>query len=272
MKKLFNWSLCLAFGGLMAVSCQQDIENVAVETTDESSWSASSVDYSAYANDPRSRGCRIVGPNVSALARGAAYTPYLWEPGQTVTVSFIGGTEYLRGKVEEYAKQWEEFANITLDFVESDGMLRVAFIEGAGSYSYIGDYALEVPSSAETMNFGWFDENSPEDDFSSTILHEFGHALGLIHEHQHPEADLNWNEELVYWYYSLPPNNLTREEVDINILGTYDPTYFTYNDYDVNSIMHYQFLGEFFEDGQATPYNTELSDGDKEIAGIIYPF
>ena len=31
----------------------------------------------------------------------------------------------------------------------------------------------------------------------ATVLHQFGHALGLEHEHQHPTAPLEWNQEKV---------------------------------------------------------------------------
>ncbi|WP_437321271.1 matrixin family metalloprotease [Sorangium sp. So ce385] len=37
------------------------------------------------------------------------------------------------------------------------------------------------------MNFGWLTLESTQADVESVVLHEFGHALGLIHEHQHPE-------------------------------------------------------------------------------------
>ena len=33
------------------------------------------------------------------------------------------------------------------------------------------------------MSFGWLSQDLPEDQFRAVVLHEFGHALGLIHEH-----------------------------------------------------------------------------------------
>ena len=35
------------------------------------------------------------------------------------------------------------------------------------------------------MIFSWFS--------ISTVMHEFGHALGLKHEHQSPNANIQWN-------------------------------------------------------------------------------
>ncbi len=41
------------------------------------------------------------------------------------------------------------------------------------------------------------------------ILHEFGHALGILHEHQSPVANCvnEYNWEFIVKYLSGPPNN-----------------------------------------------------------------
>jgi hypothetical protein len=41
------------------------------------------------------------------------------------------------------------------------------------------------------------------------VIHEFGHALGLIHEHQNPSGGIQWNKPVVCRYYEGPPNNRT---------------------------------------------------------------
>ena len=40
-----------------------------------------------------------------------------------------------------------------------------------------------------TMNLGWVTRRS--------VLHETGHALGLLHEHQNPKGTIDWNEKQV---------------------------------------------------------------------------
>ncbi|WP_218780913.1 hypothetical protein [Paenibacillus amylolyticus] len=42
------------------------------------------------------------------------------------------------------------------------------------------------------MNFGWFDQDTEESEFERTVMHEFGHALGCIHEHQTCPSTLGW--------------------------------------------------------------------------------
>ena len=47
------------------------------------------------------------------------------------------------------------------------------------------------------MNYGWLTPDSDDDELRRVVLHEFGHALGLIHEHQNPEGGIEWNEPAV---------------------------------------------------------------------------
>ncbi len=49
------------------------------------------------------------------------------------------------------------------------------------------------------------------------VLHEFGHTLGLIHEHQNPNRPINWNRAAVIADLSGPPNNWDEETIENNI-------------------------------------------------------
>ena len=48
------------------------------------------------------------------------------------------------------------------------------------------------------MHINWFNHFTSEQEFSRTVLHEFGHALGLQHEHQRRNANINWSRYLAY--------------------------------------------------------------------------
>lgn len=203
--------------------------------------------------------------------RAAAISSNVWSNGSTLKVKFIGGTSYVRQKVMQYANEWSDYANITFDFV-TDGAadIRISFKEG-GSYSYIGSYATQVPSDEETMNFGWFNNNTSDTEFSRTTIHEFGHALGLIHEHQHPEVTIPWDKPKVYEYYGGPPNNWSKEQVDHNLFATYSASQTQYSAYDPQSIMHYAIdnaltIGDF-----EVGWNTVLSATDKAFIADLYP-
>ena len=123
-----------------------------------------------------------------AASKGAVITSKKWANGSVLTVGLYGGSTYVRNKVMQYAKEWSKYANITFNFVTTGTpQIRVTFTSG-GSYSYLGTDALSRPSNTETMNFGWFNDSTSDTEFSRTVIHEFGHALGMIHEHQHPLA------------------------------------------------------------------------------------
>src|SRR5690349_11718062 len=115
------------------------------------------------------------------------------------------------------------------------------------------------------MNFGWLTPTTPDDEYQRVVLHEFGHALACIHEHQRPAGDLHWNKEKVYQYYAGSPNFWSKEDVDRNIFDRYSREETNFTRLDPTSIMMYQFPKEFFLDGFSTPNNTKLSALDQQF-------
>jgi hypothetical protein len=57
-------------------------------------------------------------------------------------------------------------------------LIQCGFATGQGSWSTGDRMATGNIFHQRTMNFGWFDNNTPE--VRHTILHEFGHALALF--------------------------------------------------------------------------------------------
>jgi hypothetical protein len=103
------------------------------------------------------------------------------------------------------------------------------------------------------------------------VVHEFGHALGCIHEHQSPKEHLKWNKQAVYAYFSGPPNNWNKQTIDHNILLKYSPKGISATIFDPDSIMLYMFPAELFTDHKGTNNNTDLSNKDKAFIGQMYP-
>lgn len=207
-----------------------------------------------------------------ANAKGAVITNIKWPNGSVITVSLNGGTAKVRSKVIQYAQEWSKYANITFNFVTSGtAQIRVSFISGAGSYSYLGKDALTIPNNQETMNFGWFNDSTSDTEFGRTTIHEFGHALGMIHEHQHPLAAIPWNIDKVYTYYAGYPNYWTKAKVDTNLFAKYSTTQTQYSAYDPNSIMHYSVSSDLTTNGFSIGNNTVLSSTDKQFIATVYP-
>ncbi len=197
-----------------------------------------------------------------------------WETGQTIRVKFLNGNNFVQSKVRQYAVEWENYANLKFEWVSSGSAnIKIGFREGqfadeAGSWSYLG---TDSNNHAHSMHFGWFDNNTTDDEFRRTTIHEFGHALGLIHEHQNPVAGINWDRDAVYAYYAGPPNNWTRAQVDNNLFRRYEANISNYSVYDSKSIMHYPIPAEHTTDGVAVGRNTQLSATDKSFIASIYP-
>lgn len=215
--------------------------------------------------------CKEVHLDGVTAPRGAVINSVKWPKGSVITVRLYGGTTKVRQKVEEYAKEWSNYANITFKFVtRGTAQIRVTFTPG-GSYSYLGTAALRRPSDAETMNFGWFDDNTSDAEFSRTTIHEFGHALGMIHEHQNPVASIPWDSTAVYAYYKGAPNYWDTTKVNTNLFDKYSATQTQYSAYDPKSIMHYSVSSALTTNGFSVGYNNVLSDTDKAFIAQVYP-
>ena len=204
-----------------------------------------------------------------------ALTDKMWTSGDSITVGFFRNetSETVINKVRQYAKFWESVANIKLVFVDNvnNAMVRAGFQTG-GSWSWIGRDVLDNPSGLRTMNYGWFTDATAETEFRRVIIHEFGHVLGLIHEHSSSLASIPWNKDSVYKVYTNPPINWTKEQVDNNIFLKYSATETNYSSYDKNSIMHYYFPPEFTNNQTVFYWNNYFSPIDARWAGILYPF
>jgi hypothetical protein len=198
-----------------------------------------------------------------------------WPNGQTLRCRFLDGSATQRKKVEAKAHIWEDYANITFAFVtDDDAEVRISFAADPGSWSAVGTDALVedyFPKYQPTMNYGWLQDDTEDEEYERVVVHEFGHALGCIHEHQSPKAKLKWNKAAVYRAFSGPPNYWSKDDIDHNILQKYSPQGISATDFDDESIMLYQFDGALFTDGKGTPLNTHLSDHDKEFIAQMYP-
>ncbi len=110
------------------------------------------------------------------------------------------------------------------------------------------------------MNLGFLD--------GGTAGHEFGHAVGLAHEHQNPAGGIQWNEQVVIRETAKSPNFWDKATARHNILEKYRADQINGTAFDPGSIMLYFFPASWTLNGIATKANDVLSSMDKAfIAG-----
>lgn len=195
-----------------------------------------------------------------------------WANGRTLRVAFLDGPGRLHDKVEQVAEQWALVANLSFAWTVSpeESDIRVTF-EGAGNWSQVGTDARLVRSSWPTMSLESVSLDSPTEEVRQTVLHEFGHALGAIHEHQSPASGVPWDRPAVYQLYAGPPNHWSRQEVDRNVFTRYDGLVTQYSEFDPESIMIYPIPDDLTLGHYAVEWGTDLSTMDKEWIGVAYP-
>jgi hypothetical protein len=192
------------------------------------------------------------------------------QPGQTLSVA----DEELEKKVRQMdpvdairhiiTERIQPLVGLTFEWVESDdGDIRIKLDNRGGAWSYVGNQSKQIPMNQETMNFGWLDV--------ATIIHEFCHALGMIHEHQNPYGKgIDWNLKKLYswamstqgWDLYTTCQNITKKYATDQVNGS---------DYDPKSIMLYSYPAWLTNNKVGTYRNIVLSDTDKNWLSAIYP-
>jgi hypothetical protein len=209
------------------------------------------------------------GADRAALVKGAK-----WNDGDVITVSFLDGDPIVQEKVKAVAKQWTApgLAGLTLSFLTdtTDTDIRISF-QYAGSWSVIGTTCRNIPADQATMNYGWLNPDTADLEVQRVVLHEFGHALGLIHEHESPAGGINWNREQVIADLSGPPNNWDLATIEHNMFEPAAAEETNFTDLDPESIMMYPIPAKWTTDGFSVGLNTDLSETDKEFIHEQYP-
>lgn len=227
------------------------------------------------ADIPASAVCTTVIPPFNAETKGAILEGFKWPAAVSVLrVYLMGGSAKVRSEVQAIAPEWNRYSRIQFQFVDHlPAEVRVTFDpnDPNGLYwSEIGMQATRGDQTAHTMNLGLSDDEDDRE-YHRVILHEFGHALGMIHEHQNPNGGIHWDEAKVYAALSGPPNNWDHDKIYSNVIAKYTQAMTNSTQVDDRSIMMYSFPRDWTTDGYSAPINTELSETDKQFIATIYP-
>src|SRR5262249_49143169 len=132
---------------------------------------------------------------------------YLWPNGATINVHFTDGSMEARKAVAEIAVEWTKYANLKMEFFFDENApppvthVRVRFND-PGCNSALGTSSqFMIDSGDASMRLCYIDSRVGDEWFKRVVLHEFGHAIGMEHEHQSPNAHFDWDKPFVYKYY-----------------------------------------------------------------------
>lgn len=207
--------------------------------------------------------------------RGVAKVSRVWPTGQVIRIHFINGTVEQRQFVRKTATKWLLYINLDFqwDVAAVDSHVRIGFDKG-GSWSHIGTSNLNIAKTKKTMNFGWMPANPSSDKDAGVVLHEFGHMLGMAHEHQSPRNKVTWIPEKIIADLSLPPNSWSESQIRRNVLSRLQDgdNVVTTDSFDTKSIMTYPFPADWNEEGVSVSQPNSLSSADKDFIQRLYPF
>jgi hypothetical protein len=220
----------------------------------------------------------------------------LWEAGSTINACFLDGNRQLFDLFASAAAEWTTGTSISIDLTNPNGTyrrcaipsydeIRVSFKE-KGSYSYVGTDSirpdvipLKVSLNIQTDGLPY--EKLDPEQLKSTMLHELGHALGLLHEHQSPASRCNdefdWPKIMDAFTRNGPDGKpiWTEAQVRHNFEALVASPRLKTLPYDTHSIMHYALPAWMFKRGeQSRCFVTEavdLSDEDRETILQAYP-
>ena len=209
---------------------------------------------------------------VQPRTRAALYKPW---GKKVLKVSFMDGADAwntrVKGKVREIVKEWEDYADVKFDFAATNSPdIKITLEQGVGKpYGlYQSHYGPESQGKSPSM---WliFKPKTGDGELKATILHEFGHALGLIHEQKRPDSGIEWIPDKVYEEYAY--TQWCKAKIYEQVMKPFELALKAKTPFDETSIMIYPIKAGLAKN-IVVGWMSDLSPMDKAFISKPYPF
>jgi hypothetical protein len=165
-------------------------------------------------------------------------------------------------------ERFEPFLNLNFEFIDrkykNSADISIEFQRKKGNASSIGIMCKkDVKENRPSIIFSWFSVQ--------TVMHEFGHALGMLHEHQNPRgSSIPWKREnVIEWARKTQGWDVKKTER--NILNYYALSDTNGTNFDPLSIMKYSYPAELTINNKTVYRCLRLSINDIKFLATVYP-
>jgi hypothetical protein len=226
------------------------------------------VPFSAIATPAERQATESKAGQVKMTPYGTAFFSQRWNRAHGLTpntglitlgVHFLEGSSDQRDAVRRHASEWisgdlGKLLTFEFDVPRHRSQIRVAFTPQDGNWSYVGNQNRNIAPSQKTMNI----ENLSR----RVVCHEFGHAIGLQHEHLHPAAGIVWDEPAVI--ADMAAQGWSEAQTRSNILTRYGKDAACIGDAQFNraSIMIYPVPRHWTKNGFSVGQTDSISPRD----------